>query len=39
MENRHIRNVYFQLERRNKVTFAVGSGASVSECAHLSMEL
>jgi hypothetical protein len=39
MENRHIRNVYFQLDRRGMVTFAVGSGANVSECAHLSLEL
>lgn len=30
MENRHIRNVYFQLDRRGKVTFAVGSGTNVS---------
>lgn len=30
MENRHTRNVYFQLDRRNRVTFAVGSGSNVS---------
>ena len=39
MENRHSRNLYFQLEKRNLVSFAVGSGGSVSECAHLSIEL
>lgn len=39
MENRHARNLYFQLEKRNLVSFAVGSGGSVSECAHLSLEL
>mgnify|MGYP006995456387 CR=1 FL=1 len=30
MENRHARNVYFQLDKRKKVTFAIGSGANVS---------
>jgi hypothetical protein len=30
MDNRHIRNVYFQLDRRGKVAYAVGSGANVS---------
>lgn len=30
MENRHVRNVYFQLDKRKKITLAVGSGANVS---------
>lgn len=37
MESRHVRNVYFQLDKMGKISFAVGSGSNVSECAHLSM--
>ena len=30
MQNRHTRNLYFQIEKRNEVSFAVGSGGNVS---------
>ena len=39
MQNRHSKNLYMQIEKKNEVSFAVGSGSSVSECAHLSLEL
>jgi hypothetical protein len=39
MEHKHERNVYTQLDKRNKTSFAVGGGGIVSECASLSMEL
>lgn len=39
MEYRHERNLYSQLEKRGKISFAVGGGGIVSECANLSMEL
>ncbi len=39
MEYKHERNLYSQLEKRSNVSFAVGGGGIVSECANLSMEL